>query len=116
MTMRSTRLVLPSLMGCLLLLLVLLSSSSSLVAVRGETVDGTNTAEPVSGEQQETTQECEVGVDGECIPAENAAVNKTQELCMDSNEECQSWASQMECKNNPKFMLENCRKSCGTCG
>lgn len=36
--------------------------------------------------------------------------------CVDKNESCKYWASKGECKNNPNYMLVNCKKSCKKCG
>ena len=36
--------------------------------------------------------------------------------CEDSNDNCAYWASVGECKANPNYMLENCKKSCNNCG
>ena len=38
------------------------------------------------------------------------------DLCVDSHENCPFWASAGECKANPKYMLDNCAKSCDACG
>ncbi|KAH9259126.1 hypothetical protein BASA81_002746 [Batrachochytrium salamandrivorans] len=35
--------------------------------------------------------------------------------CVDNNDQCSVWASSGECEENPKYMLSNCRKSCGIC-
>ena len=35
--------------------------------------------------------------------------------CADSNSDCENWASDGECDNNPDYMLSNCMGSCGTC-
>jgi len=35
--------------------------------------------------------------------------------CLDDNDNCAFGASVDECDNNPVFMLESCRNSCGTC-
>lgn len=35
--------------------------------------------------------------------------------CVDSNEECDKWASQGECDANPNYMLSSCKKSCFVC-
>lgn len=36
--------------------------------------------------------------------------------CLDSNDECDKWASQGECDANPNYMLNSCKKSCFVCG
>ena len=38
-----------------------------------------------------------------------------RELCRDLNGECPNWAKSGQCDANPDFMLQSCRKSCGTC-
>ena len=38
-----------------------------------------------------------------------------QAECMDDSEHCADWASKGECQNNPDYMLESCKKSCGVC-
>ena len=35
--------------------------------------------------------------------------------CVDSNTQCPRWKRRGECCNSPKYMLGNCRKSCGVC-
>ena len=35
--------------------------------------------------------------------------------CVDDSEYCGDWASKGECQNNPEYMLESCKKSCGVC-
>jgi len=35
--------------------------------------------------------------------------------CVDEVRECATWAASMECVNNPIFMNDKCRKSCGKC-
>lgn len=37
------------------------------------------------------------------------------EPCTDGNQYCEEWAARGECENNPGYMLENCRRSCGAC-
>lgn len=29
--------------------------------------------------------------------------------------ECEGWAKKDECRRNPKWMIPNCRQSCGRC-
>lgn len=42
----------------------------------------------------------------------------SDETCVNKYDEwaCNVWATQGECKVNPKFMLESCRKACKKCG
>mmetsp|Transcript_41914 Transcript_41914/g.64557 ORF Transcript_41914/g.64557 Transcript_41914/m.64557 type:complete len:130 (+) Transcript_41914:100-489(+) len=35
--------------------------------------------------------------------------------CMNEHPECEKWAKAGECKNNPQYMLLDCRKACHTC-
>lgn len=35
--------------------------------------------------------------------------------CEDSNSQCGAWANAGECRKNPGYMHDNCKKSCGTC-
>lgn len=35
--------------------------------------------------------------------------------CLNTNKDCDKWASERECYINPLFMLEHCAKSCNTC-
>lgn len=35
--------------------------------------------------------------------------------CADNHSDCPQWSQRGECKINPKYMLKNCQKSCGTC-
>jgi len=36
--------------------------------------------------------------------------------CKDEHEQCEMWASLLECDSNPGYMLRNCKKSCNICG
>ncbi|XP_076096843.1 uncharacterized protein LOC143067449 isoform X1 [Mytilus galloprovincialis] len=36
--------------------------------------------------------------------------------CTDIKEKCIMWALQNECRQNPEYMLYNCKKSCNACG
>ncbi len=36
--------------------------------------------------------------------------------CKDKDDRCKEWAEWGECKNNPDWMLANCKKSCKQCG
>lgn len=38
-----------------------------------------------------------------------------QVLCTDDHENCGGWADMGECEDNPKYMRESCKKSCGVC-
>ena len=38
-----------------------------------------------------------------------------RETCHDLNNECDAWAKSGQCQANPDFMLQSCRKSCGSC-
>ena len=42
-------------------------------------------------------------------------VRAMSERCDDKNRFCDEWASQGDCSTLPKFMEENCPKSCGMC-
>lgn len=46
-----------------------------------------------------------------------SARNKIEETksCEDNHENCSGWADMGECEKNPRYMLKNCMKSCGTC-
>ena len=35
--------------------------------------------------------------------------------CVDAHAECSNWAKADECRNNPGFMLESCKRACGVC-
>ena len=35
--------------------------------------------------------------------------------CADKHWSCGSWAKRDECRRNPRYMLVNCKKSCGKC-
>lgn len=58
---------------------------------------------------------------GECVPdspdlQRYHCVSGTKAVhCEDEETECANWASRNECRKNPGFMLEHCRKSCATC-
>jgi hypothetical protein len=43
------------------------------------------------------------------------AYRPTAEVCKDNNKWCEDWAKSGECKKNPAYMLENCKKSCKVC-
>jgi hypothetical protein len=36
-------------------------------------------------------------------------------LCIDTDKRCSDWARSGECRNNPQYMLVQCRKSCSSC-
>ena len=36
--------------------------------------------------------------------------------CRDRHADCQTWAGQGECQNNPGYMLESCAVACDSCG
>ncbi|XP_019634432.1 PREDICTED: uncharacterized protein LOC109477553 isoform X1 [Branchiostoma belcheri] len=36
--------------------------------------------------------------------------------CEDNNRNCASWARRGECRSNPTWMRQNCRRSCNVCG
>jgi len=38
-----------------------------------------------------------------------------QEECTNKHENCDFWAKEDECNQNPAFMLHNCEKACGVC-
>ena len=38
-----------------------------------------------------------------------------RENCRDDNMACADWARDSQCEQNPVFMLQTCRKSCGVC-
>jgi len=46
---------------------------------------------------------------------EETVAMKMDENCKDMNEECELWASMMECEKNPPYMHTHCKKSCGIC-
>ena len=35
--------------------------------------------------------------------------------CQDDHEHCEDWAKNGECENNPEYMKDGCKKSCGIC-
>ena len=35
--------------------------------------------------------------------------------CKDTDKDCEYWASRGECKKNPNWMLNNCKRSCQNC-
>ena len=35
--------------------------------------------------------------------------------CIDGDARCGEWAAVGECKNNPAYMLNTCRKACKSC-
>ena len=49
------------------------------------------------------------------LAKKGANVVGVQSECNDGHELCGFWAGSGECQKNPKYMLENCRKSCNTC-
>eukprot|EP00931_Biecheleriopsis_adriatica_P006867 TRINITY_DN108210_c0_g1_i1.p1 TRINITY_DN108210_c0_g1~~TRINITY_DN108210_c0_g1_i1.p1 ORF type:complete len:250 (-),score=44.51 TRINITY_DN108210_c0_g1_i1:35-784(-) len=36
--------------------------------------------------------------------------------CSDKRSDCSGWAKRGECKKNPRYMLDKCKRSCGGCG
>lgn len=68
----------------------------------------------------------EGGATGECLPVGHANGSSATDFhcvsskelaipCEDEDSECRSWADRGECRQNPQYMLYNCRKSCETC-
>lgn len=49
-----------------------------------------------------------------CVKASGASP-RTRYRCVDENKRCGEWGSHGECKNNPQFMLVECRKTCSSC-
>lgn len=43
------------------------------------------------------------------------AQDEDYETCEDENKNCAHWAKHGECEANPKYMTENCQKSCNLC-
>jgi len=41
--------------------------------------------------------------------------DEAKKLCGDSHHKCKPWAELGECKNNPSYMLEKCKRSCLQC-
>jgi hypothetical protein len=54
-------------------------------------------------DEQDDTEDTEVAFIGE-------------EDCIDYDKSCQQWAEAEECIENPRYMLENCPRSCDACG
>jgi hypothetical protein len=60
---------------------------------------------------------------GECVPlTDDLSVFQCKPrqrnrgvLCIDSDDRCPSWEQSGECRNNPQFMLVECRKACASC-
>lgn len=53
-------------------------------------------------------EECVVGDDGTCI-------SRSDDECVDMNEDCDRWAQSGECDNNAGYMLRACKKACDLC-
>lgn len=52
------------------------------------------------------------GVNGDDNSAQDL---KEEPPCTDDNEKCEPWADQGECKANPGYMNESCRRACRIC-
>mmetsp|Transcript_27634 Transcript_27634/g.35794 ORF Transcript_27634/g.35794 Transcript_27634/m.35794 type:complete len:187 (-) Transcript_27634:284-844(-) len=53
----------------------------------------------------------DVSVDGGINPGENNNID----ICVNTQEECDFWANNNECQNNPGYMLVECTKACNVC-
>jgi len=51
---------------------------------------------------------------GVCGPIEEDVTDDSL-ACVDTDDRCFGWAELGECTSNPKYMLTNCRNSCGSC-
>ena len=49
-------------------------------------------------------------IEGNCPNQEDA-----DEECEDRHENCEFWAGEEQCEENPGYMLEHCRKACRMC-
>lgn len=54
---------------------------------------------------------CETKMNGDAVCLEAEA----EVACEDEREECSHWARSGECKANPSYMLDHCKKSCNNC-
>eukprot|EP00542_Grammatophora_oceanica_P002539 CAMPEP_0194069488 /NCGR_PEP_ID=MMETSP0009_2-20130614/87666_1 /TAXON_ID=210454 /ORGANISM="Grammatophora oceanica, Strain CCMP 410" /LENGTH=421 /DNA_ID=CAMNT_0038722679 /DNA_START=46 /DNA_END=1311 /DNA_ORIENTATION=- len=61
------------------------------------------------------SEECVVGDDGTCLSSEATTGSATDDECIDDHVKCKVWAERGECIATPRYMLRNCRVSCGTC-
>jgi hypothetical protein len=69
------------------------------------------------------TTETKTTTPGECVPlATDLSVFQCKPRqpnrgvpCIDAYEKCGEWREAGECRNNPQFMLVQCRKSCASC-
>lgn len=50
-----------------------------------------------------------------CDSCSDSQVSELDFLCVDEDKRCGAWADAGECTNNPRFMLQNCQKSCNSC-
>eukprot|EP00746_Dinoflagellata_sp_MGD_P142927 gnl/MRDRNA2_/MRDRNA2_75822_c0_seq2.p1 gnl/MRDRNA2_/MRDRNA2_75822_c0~~gnl/MRDRNA2_/MRDRNA2_75822_c0_seq2.p1 ORF type:complete len:670 (-),score=68.94 gnl/MRDRNA2_/MRDRNA2_75822_c0_seq2:131-1879(-) len=48
--------------------------------------------------------------------AQPARTIQSNQICIDTNKNCKSWAEAGDCKSNPAFMLSLCNASCNLCG
>ncbi len=53
--------------------------------------------------------------DSEGTPFTTVPTTTTAVPCVDNNDLCPLWARDGHCEDNPSYMLENCRISCGLC-
>ena len=58
-------------------------------------------------------EECVLGDDGSCT---FTSTNQENANCRDKETDCQWWANEGECSQNPRYMLSDCRMSCDVCG
>mmetsp|Transcript_6505 Transcript_6505/g.11332 ORF Transcript_6505/g.11332 Transcript_6505/m.11332 type:complete len:248 (+) Transcript_6505:640-1383(+) len=47
--------------------------------------------------------------------ADDVSTGGGVKACSDENAKCHFWATKGECSSNPKWMLDHCQKSCGSC-
>jgi hypothetical protein len=59
-------------------------------------------------------QECISPDAGSVVEDEDDSEDDNLE-CVDDESSCKYWSEVGECDNNPNFMLEHCRLSCGVC-
>jgi hypothetical protein len=109
------------------------SSSASLVLPVGVVLMGIlfPTQSWCVGAENNNYTRGDIDLAGECIPSatdllsfhckrsRNGNSNNGEMLegvpCIDEEPQCSTWASTGECRNNPRYMLQQCRKSCNSC-
>ena len=89
------------------------SSTTDATCASGQEADGSCKANLYSETDDKTKNESETAATDN--KKQTAVTESDASSCKDNHEKCAFWAEYGECKNNPNYMLTNCRKSCKKC-